>query len=93
MRLARTCGRRVLEGTETESDAEGGRDPLTQFHAEMPTEGPLTEAGLEVWPRGIYDLVMQISREYRPSGDRDQESGCGYLDAPDAGAKGRGAGC
>jgi beta-glucosidase len=52
-------------GTETEG--EGGstsRDPLTQIHVEMPTEGPLTEAGLEIWPRGIYDLVMQITREY-----------------------------
>jgi beta-glucosidase len=30
----------------------------------MPSEGPLPEAGLEIWPRGIYDLVTRISREY-----------------------------
>jgi beta-glucosidase len=52
-------------GTETEGEAgSSSRDPLTQIHVEMPTEGPLTEAGLEIWPHGIYDLVLQISREY-----------------------------
>jgi beta-glucosidase len=48
----------------------------------MPTEGPLTESGLEIWPRGIYDLVMQISREYDHPVIEITESGCGYLDAP-----------
>jgi len=51
-----------FSGTEIEADPATGRDPYTRFRAEMPTEGPLTESGLEVWPRGIYDLVMQISR-------------------------------
>jgi len=71
-------------GTETEG--EGGsssRDPLTQIHVEMPTEGPLTEAGLEIWPQGIYDLVMQISREYNHSIIEISENGCCYLDSPD----------
>jgi beta-glucosidase len=71
-------------GTETEG--EGGsssRDPLTQIHVEMPTEGPLTEAGLEIWPRGIYDLVMQISREYSHPIIEISENGCCYLDSPD----------
>jgi beta-glucosidase len=71
-------------GTETEG--EGGsssRDPLTQIHVEMPTEGPLTEAGLEIWPRGIYDLVMQISREYSHPIIEISENGCCYLDGPD----------
>ncbi len=71
-------------GTETEG--EGGssaRDPLTQIHVEMPTEGPLTEAGLEIWPRGIYDLVMQISREYNHPIIEISENGCCYLDGPD----------
>jgi beta-glucosidase len=54
----------------------------------MPTEGPLTEAGLEVWPRGIYDLVTRISKEYDNPAIELTESGCGYLDAPYAGAKG-----
>ncbi len=69
-------------GTEIEEDASAGRDPYTRFHAVMPTEGPLTDAGLEVWPRGIYDLVMQISREYNHPIIEITESGCSYLDAP-----------
>ncbi len=48
----------------------------------MPTEGPLTDGGLEIFPRGIYDLVMQISREYNYPTIEITESGCGYLDAP-----------
>ena len=69
-------------GTETESGG-GSRDPLTQIHVEMPTEGPLTEAGLEIWPRGIYDLVMQISREYNFPTIEISENGCCYMDSPD----------
>jgi beta-glucosidase len=71
-------------GTETEG--EGGasaRDPLTQIHVEMPSEGPLTEAGLEIWPRGMYDLVMQISREYNRPIIEVTENGCCYLDSTD----------
>ncbi len=74
-------------GTETELDG-GSRDAFGGFHAEMPTEGPLTDAGLEVYPRGIYDLVMQISREYKHLPIEITESGCSYLDAPYAGAGG-----
>ena len=78
----RAFGGGSFGGTEIEADAPGGRDPYTRFRAAMPTEGPLTEAGLEVWPRGIYDLVMQISREYNHPIIEITESGCGYLDAP-----------
>src|SRR5260370_17501959 len=54
-------------GTETEGEGDSsGRDPLTQIHVEMPTEGPLTEAGLLLWPRGIYHLVIPISRAVNP---------------------------
>jgi beta-glucosidase len=69
-------------GTEIENDQSAGRDPYTRFHAEMPTEGPLTDAGLEVWPHGIYDLVMQITREYNRPIIEITESGCSYLDTP-----------
>jgi beta-glucosidase len=69
-------------GTETELDATTGRDPYTRFHVEMPTEGPLTDAGLEIYPRGIYDLVMQITREYNHPIIEITESGCSYLDTP-----------
>jgi beta-glucosidase len=67
--------------TETQDTASGG-DPWTQLNAVMPSEGPLTDGGLEVWPRGIYDLVMRISRDYNHPIIEITESGCSYLDAP-----------
>jgi beta-glucosidase len=78
-------------GTETELDGggAGSRDSYTRFHAEMPTEGPLTDAGLEVYPRGIHDLVMQISKEYNYPAIEITESGCSYLDTPYAKEGGR----
>jgi len=71
-------------GTEIEADTgdTNGRDPYTRFHAAMPAEGPLTHAGLEVWPRGIYDLVTQISKEYDHPVIEITECGCCYLDTP-----------
>lgn len=71
-------------GTEIEADTgdTNGRDPYTRFHAVMPTEGPLTHAGLEIWPRGIYDLVTQISREYDHPIIELTECGCCYMDTP-----------
>jgi beta-glucosidase len=67
--------------TETQDTGAGGND-YTQFISEMPTEGPITDGGLEIWPRGIYDLVMQISHEYNFPTIEITESGCGYLDTP-----------
>jgi beta-glucosidase len=79
---AHASGGGSFRGTEIEIDPATGRDPYTRFRAVMPNEGPLTESGLEVWPRGIYDLVTQISREYDHPMIEITESGCGYLDAP-----------
>jgi beta-glucosidase len=67
--------------TETQDTGAGGNG-YTQFISEMPTEGAITDGGLEIWPRGIYDLVMQISHEYNFPVIEITESGCGYLDAP-----------
>lgn len=78
-----------FSGTEIESNSPGGRDPYTRFRAAMPTEGPLTDAGLEVWPRGIYDLVTKISHDYNQPVIEITESGCGYLDSPDEELNGR----
>jgi beta-glucosidase len=71
-------------GTEIEADKgdTNGRDPYTRFHAVMPTEGPLTHAGLEIWPKGIYDLVMQISKEFDGPVIEITECGCCYMDTP-----------
>lgn len=67
--------------TETQDTGVGGND-YTQFTSEMPTEGALTDGDLEIWPRGIYDLVMRISHEYNFPTIEITESGCGYLDTP-----------
>ena len=67
--------------TETQDTGAGGND-YTQFISEMPTEGAITDGGLEIWPRGIYDLVMQISHQYNSPTIEITESGCGYLDTP-----------
>lgn len=75
-------------GTEIEEDTVV-RDPYTRFYAAMPTEGPLTDAGLEIWPRGIYDLVSRISRDYNHPVIEITESGCSYLDGPYEKAGGR----
>ena len=74
--------------TETQDTAHGG-DPWTQLDAVMPTEGELTDGGLEVWPRGIYDLVSRISRDYNHPIIEITESGCSYLDTPYARQNGR----
>jgi beta-glucosidase len=76
-------------GTEFENDEAASRDRYTRFKAVMPTEGPLTDAGLEVWPRGIYDLVMRITREYNRPIIEITESGCSYLDTPYENENGR----
>jgi beta-glucosidase len=75
------AGGQASFGTEIEND-NASRDAYTGFHAVMPTEGPLTDAGLEVWPRGIYDLVMQVTRQYNRPIIEITESGCSYLDTP-----------
>jgi beta-glucosidase len=67
--------------TETLDTGAAGNN-YTQFEAVMPIEGPITDGGLEIWPRGIYDLVMQISREYNHPIIEITESGCGYLEMP-----------
>jgi beta-glucosidase len=67
--------------TEIEQDTTG-RDPYTRFQVEMATEGPLSEAGLEIWPHAIYDLVTRIAKEYNNPIIEITESGCSYLDGP-----------
>jgi len=73
------------------SDASGGShasasnpDPVSRMHVEVPNEGAKTDGGLEVWPRGLYDLVMQISRDYDHPIIEITETGGSYLDSPDS---------
>jgi beta-glucosidase len=46
-------------------------------------EGPITDMGWEVYPRGMYDIVMRVAKDYkRPI--EITENGCSYGDYPDA---------
>ena len=55
---------------------------LLRINPLSPVQYRMTESGLEIWPRGIYDLVTRISKEYNYPIIEITESGCGYLDAP-----------
>jgi beta-glucosidase len=45
-------------------------------------QGPKTDAGWEVWPQAIYDMVMRITRDYNRLPIEITESGCAYNDSP-----------
>ena len=51
------------------------------FNAVMPHRGPITYNGWEVWPRGMYDIVMQMWKTYKLPIEIT-ENGCAYSDAP-----------
>lgn len=46
-------------------------------------QGPITEFGWEVWPDGLYELVSQMNRLYKPKAIEITENGCSYGDVPD----------
>jgi beta-glucosidase len=64
--------------------AAGARnaDPMAQFHVEPFNEGQRTDHGFEIWPRGLYDLLMQISRDYDHPIIEITETGGVFADAP-----------
>ncbi|RXS98080.1 beta-glucosidase [Silvibacterium dinghuense] len=64
------------------SDAGKGGNPYTHYNEWMPAEGPITYNGWEVWPRGIYDIVTRISKEYDRPIIEITENGCAYSDGP-----------
>jgi beta-glucosidase len=73
------------------SDASNGapldsssHDPLAQIRIELANEGPKTDGGLEVWPHGLYDLLMQVSRDYKHPIIEITETGGVFMDAPGA---------
>ena len=53
-----------------------------QYHDVMPDQGPITYMGWEVWPRGLYDIVTRISKEYNRPVIEITENGCSYSDGP-----------
>ena len=46
-------------------------------------QGPKTDFGSEVWPDGLYKLLMRITRDYNKPVIEITENGCSYGDAPD----------
>jgi beta-glucosidase len=73
------------------SDASNGaqpnlasRNPYAQIRVEIGNEGPKTDGGLEMWPHGLYDLMMQISRDYNHPIIEITETGGVFMDQPDA---------
>ena len=46
-------------------------------------EGPRTDAGWEVWPDAMYDMLMRLTRDYGAPELEITENGCSYADAPD----------
>jgi beta-glucosidase len=64
------------------ADAASGGEPLVHFTDYMPAVGPITYNGWEVWPRGLYDIVTKISKEYNRPVIEITENGCAYSDGP-----------
>jgi beta-glucosidase len=63
-------------------DAADRGEPLLHFTNYMPAVGPITYNGWEVWPRGFYDIVTKISKEYNRPVIEITENGCAYSDGP-----------
>lgn len=73
------------------SDASNGarpdtasRDPFAQLRVETGNEGPKTDSGMEMWPHGLYDLMMQLTRDYNHPFLEITETGGVFMDGPDA---------
>ena len=47
-------------------------------------QGPKTDAGWEVWPDAMYEMIARITRDYNRPAIEITESGCAYNDAPGA---------
>lgn len=59
-------------------------DPLSRIRVETANQGQKTDGGLEVYPRGLYDLLMRISRDYRQPIIEITETGAAFNDSPEA---------
>ena len=64
------------------ADAGQGGDAFDHINSWMPTVGPITYNGWEVWPRGLYEIVTRISKDYGRPVIEITENGCAYSDGP-----------
>src|SRR5205814_6873096 len=62
---------------------QGEAESDTGVHYFSAHKGPLTDFGWEVWPTGLYEMLMRISHEYKGTPMEITENGCSYLDGPD----------
>jgi beta-glucosidase len=65
-------------------DSSSPLDPLSRIQVATAQEGPRTDGGLEMYPQGFYDLLMQVSRDYHQPIIEITETGAVFNDGPDA---------
>jgi beta-glucosidase len=53
----------------------------------MVPEEELTEMGWEVYPDGLHELLVRVTRDYRPRAIHVTENGAAFVDAPDDGGR------
>jgi beta-glucosidase len=74
--------RRLVSASTTVASFKISYDSMG-FELAMGKDGPLTEIGWEVYPRGLYDIVQRVSKDYKLPIEIT-ENGCSYGDYPDA---------
>ena len=74
----------ISAATQPAQPAAGVRnpDPLAQVRVEQLREGPRTDGGFEMWPRGFYDMLMELTRNYDHPYIEITETGGVFNDAP-----------
>jgi len=56
-------------------------DPLAGIRVELPSAGPKTPIGWEIWPNAFYEMLMRISRDYGNPIIEITETGLPYPDS------------
>ncbi len=64
--------------------ADGNGEPVA---VPVAPEEELTDMGWEVFPQGLYDLLVRLTRDYRPPKIYITENGAAYPDASDGGGR------
>ena len=76
--------RLVVSDTGSTQANSSNPDPTSRMQIEVPSEGPKTDGGLEMWPQGFYDLMMQLTRDYDHPIIEITETGGSFMEKPDA---------
>jgi beta-glucosidase len=74
----------VSDGSKGAKPDVANHDPYAQLNVETGHEGPMTDSGMEMWPHGLYDLMMQLTRDYNHPFLEITETGGVFMDGPDA---------